>query len=199
MSAARGRRQAFRAFPHLWLGVVVLFLYVGVEVMAGDAIGIYGDGLVCPWTRRDCSRPTRWSPCWSANRGPVGHSEIHLAGALSRALGGVRRAVHDRRYLTSGYTSVGFIAALGFANAMMWPAIFPLAIKGLGRHTETGSALLIMAIAGGALLPYAFAVLKQPIDFQLAYALIAVPAICTFCTMGCVAIARVGGGQSREL
>jgi DHA3 family macrolide efflux protein-like MFS transporter len=35
---------------------------------------------------------------------------------------------------------------------MMWPAIFPLAIRGLGRHTRTGSALLIMAIAGGALI-----------------------------------------------
>jgi fucose permease len=43
--------------------------------------------------------------------------------------------------------SVGFVAALGFANAMMWPAIFPLAIKGLGRFTETGSALLVMGIA----------------------------------------------------
>ncbi len=78
--------------------------------------------------------------------------------------------------MTSGTTSVLFIASLGFANAMMWPAIFPLAIRGLGRHTETGAALLIMAIAGGALLPYAFALLKQSIDFQIAYAVLAVPA-----------------------
>src|SRR5690606_5010477 len=53
---------------------------------------------------------------------------------------------------THGYVSVGFVAALGFANAMMWPAIFPLAFRGLGRFTETGSALLIMGIAGGAIL-----------------------------------------------
>lgn len=78
--------------------------------------------------------------------------------------------------MTSGYLSVALIASLGFANAMMWPAIFPMAIRGLGRHTETGSALLIMAIAGGALMPYAFAVLKQSVDFQLAYAMIAAPA-----------------------
>ncbi len=90
--------------------------------------------------------------------------------------------------LTTGYTSVGFIAALGFANAMMWPAIFPLAIRGLGRHTETGSALLIMAIAGGALLPYGFALLKQHIDFQMAYAALAVPAylyILSYGAWGC--------------
>jgi len=32
-----------------------------------------------------------------------------------------------------------------------------------------------MAIAGGALMPYAFALLKQHVDFQLAYAVLAVP------------------------
>jgi fucose permease len=57
---------------------------------------------------------------------------------------------------TSGYTAVLFIALLGLANALMWPAIWPLAIEGLGRFTKTGSALLIMAIAGGALLPLVY-------------------------------------------
>ena len=47
-------------------------------------------------------------------------------------------------WATHGYVSVAFVALLGFANAMMWPAIFPLAIRGLGRFTETGSALLVM-------------------------------------------------------
>jgi fucose permease len=78
-------------------------------------------------------------------------------------------------YATHGYVSVGFVAALGFANAMMWPAIFPLAIKGLGRFTETGSALLIMGIAGGAIIPQLFAVLKQHHDFQLVFVALAVP------------------------
>jgi MFS transporter, FHS family, L-fucose permease len=78
-------------------------------------------------------------------------------------------------YATSGYTSVAFIASLGFANAMMWPAIFPLAIRGLGSRTEMASALLIMAISGGALMPYAFGLLKEHVDFQLAYLLLAVP------------------------
>ena len=76
---------------------------------------------------------------------------------------------------TSGAISVAFIAALGFANAMMWPAIFPLAIRGLGRHTETGSALLIMAVSGGAIMPWLFALLKTQIDFQLAYAALVIP------------------------
>jgi fucose permease len=58
---------------------------------------------------------------------------------------------------------------------MMWPAIFPLAIHGLGRLIERGSALLIMGIAGGAIIPQAFAVLRQTHDFQAVFALLMIP------------------------
>jgi MFS transporter, FHS family, L-fucose permease len=173
--ADTGDRSIF-SYPHLWLGVISLFFYVGVEVMAGDAIGIYGNSFGLPLD------DTKWFTSYTLAMMLAGYivglliipkfvsQERYLA--YSAVLGVLFTL---GAYLTTGYTSVGFIAALGFANAMMWPAIFPLAIRGLGRHTETGSALLIMAIAGGALLPFAFAVLKQHIDFQLAYALIAIP------------------------
>lgn len=163
--------------PHLWLGVACMFLYVGVEVLAGDAIGIYGTGFGL--TLDD----TKFFTSYTLIAMLLGY----VAG-----LALIPRFVSQERYLAlsaalgvmltiaattaSGMMSVAFIASLGFANAMMWPAIFPLAIRGLGRHTETGSALLIMAIAGGALIPYAFALLKETIDFQLAYAILAVPA-----------------------
>ncbi len=164
------------SFPHLWLGVLCLFLYVGVEVMAGDAIGTYGAGFHLPLGQ------TRFFTTFTLGAMLLGY----LAGlaliprfvsqqrylALSATLG-VLLAV--AAYATSGYVSVGLVAALGFANAMMWPAIFPLAIKGLGRHTEAGSALLIMGIAGGAIVPQLFVHLKQHIDFQLAFMLLVVP------------------------
>jgi MFS transporter, FHS family, L-fucose permease len=54
---------------------------------------------------------------------------------------------------TTGTTSVFFIVMLGFANAIVWPAIWPLAIHNTGKHIKTASSLLIMAIAGGATLP----------------------------------------------
>lgn len=165
------------SFPHLWLGVACLFLYVGVEVMAGDAIGVYGAGFGLPLDT------TRLFTSYTLAAMMLGYVAglivvprfVSQQGylALSAVLGAVLTLAAT---FTHGYVSVGFIAALGFANAMMWPAIFPLAIRGLGRHTETGSALLIMAIAGGALMPYAFAHLKQHIDFQIAYAAIALPA-----------------------
>src|SRR5690606_36686679 len=77
--------------------------------------------------------------------------------------------------LTHGYISVGFVAALGLANALMWPAIWPLAIEGLGKFTERGSALLIMGIAGGAVIPRLFASLKEHYDFQWTFFLIVLP------------------------
>jgi len=163
-------------YPHLWLGVLCLFLYVGLEVLAGDAIGIYGSGFALPLDA------TRLFTSYTLFAMLVGYvvgllliprfvSQQHYL-AISAALGVL---LSIGAYLTTGYVSVGFIASLGFANAMMWPAIFPLAIRDLGRHTETGSALLIMGVVGGALMPYAFGLLKQHIDFQLAYLALAVP------------------------
>src|SRR5262249_7720120 len=77
---------------------------------------------------------------------------------------------------TTGYVSVAFVAALGFANAMMWPAIFPLAILVLGRHTELGSALLIIGITGGPALPPVVLLRNSPYDFQVVLCRLMVPA-----------------------
>ncbi len=164
------------SFPHLWLGVLCLFLYVGVEVMAGDAIGTYGASFHLPLEQ------TRFFTSFTLGAMLLGY----VVGLVL-----IPRFISQQRYLavsavfgvlfafgaygTTGYTSVMFVAALGFANAMMWPAIFPLAIKGLGSHTERGSALLIMGIAGGAVVPQLFVHLKQHIDFQLAFLVLMVP------------------------
>ena len=69
-------------------------------------------------------------------------------------------------YFSTGYVSITLIALLGLANALMWPAIFPLAIDGLGKFTKTGSALLIMGIAGGAVLPIIYSSLKDKLHLS---------------------------------
>ncbi len=174
--AGGSERSSIFQFPHLWLGVLCLFVYVGVEVMAGDAIGTYGHGFDLPLDQ------TKMFTSLTLAAMLVGY----VVGLLL-----IPRVVSQSRYLsisavlgvlfsfgaflTHGYVSVAFVALLGFANAMMWPAIFPLAIRGLGRFTETGSALLVMGIAGGAIIPQAFAVLKQYLDFQLVFLLLMVP------------------------
>ena len=173
-AGARGDRLG--AYPHLWLGVLCLFVYVGVEVMAGDAIGTYGRGFGLPpdqtkmFTSFTLFAMLVGYVCGLALIPRFVSQQRYLA--LSAVLGVVFSLC---AYATRGYASVGFVAALGFANAMMWPAIFPLAIQGLGRLTEIGSALLIMGIAGGALIPQTFAILRERHDFQLAFAAIMVP------------------------
>jgi glucose/galactose transporter len=169
-TAAAGARRGVFAFPHLWLGVLCLFVYVGAEVMAGDAIGTYGAGFNLP------ADQTKFFTSFTLVAMLLGY----VAGLVL-----IPKYISQQRYLavsaslgvvlslcawaTQGYVSVGFVAALGFANAMMWPAIFPLAIRSLGEVTERGAALLIMGIAGGAIIPQAFAVLKQHHDFQLVF------------------------------
>jgi fucose permease len=64
--------------------------------------------------------------------------------------------------------AVFFVTLLGWANALMWPAIWPLALDNVGKYTKIGSALLIMGIAGGALIPPTYAKLGQSIGFQQA-------------------------------
>ncbi|CAD0312587.1 MULTISPECIES: sugar MFS transporter [Xanthomonas] len=174
--AAGVQKSSIFQFPHLWLGVLCLFVYVGVEVMAGDAIGTYGHGFNLPLDS------TKLFTSYTLGAMLVGY----IAGLVL-----IPRVISQARYLsvsavlgvlfslgallTHGYVSVGFVAALGFANAMMWPAIFPLAIRGLGRFTEIGSALLVMGIAGGAIIPQLFAILKQHYDFQVVFAALMVP------------------------
>lgn len=71
-----------------------------------------------------------------------------------------------------GYMSLMCLALLGTANALMWPALWPLAIQGLGKHTKLGSALIIMMISGGALIPLLYGNLADKMgNTQSAYAI----------------------------
>lgn len=163
-------------FPHLWLGAVCIFVYVGVEVMAGDAIGTYGKGFNIP------TDETKYFTSYTLAAMLLGYiiGLIAIPKYFSQqaalkysALLGILFTI--AAFLTKGYLSVAFVAALGLANALMWPAIFPLAIGGLGKFTEKGSAILIMGIAGGALIPKAFAAFKDEYGFQLVFFVLMVP------------------------
>jgi MFS transporter, FHS family, L-fucose permease len=141
-------------YPSLIFGVIALFLYVGVEVLAGDAIGTYGTSLNIPLSQ------SKYFTSYTMVSMVIGYilSIIVIPKYISQSKALSISAIVGMVFsafviLFSGYTSVLFLALLGFANAVMWPAIWPLAIEGLGKFTKLGSALLIMAIAGGALLP----------------------------------------------
>ncbi|HNE87628.1 MAG TPA: glucose/galactose MFS transporter, partial [Chitinophagales bacterium] len=73
---------------------------------------------------------------------------------------------------TSGKTTIICFMLLGFSNSVMWPAIWPLAIEKLGKFTKIGSALLVMGIVGGAVLPPFYASISEQLgSSQLGYAI----------------------------
>ncbi|MFO7620425.1 MAG: sugar MFS transporter [Bacteroidales bacterium] len=178
-------------FPHLILGVVALFFYVGVEVIAGDTIIRYGQSL---GVAMDSAKY---------------FTSLTLVAMIIGYLAGIALIP---KYLTQGNAlkictilgvifslgailtpshlvftmpfidlvtfkpldlvlpvTVLFVALLGLANALVWPAMWPLAISGLGRFTKTGSAMLIMAIAGGAILPLIYGKFADLFSTQTAY------------------------------
>jgi MFS transporter, FHS family, L-fucose permease len=174
-STQKGKTSLFE-FPHLLLGALCLFLYVGAEVMAGDAIGTYGKGF------NISSDETKYFTSFTLVAMLVGYliglttipKYLSQANALKySAISGI--IFTTAAFFTHGYLSVIFVAALGLSNALMWPAIWPLAISGLGKFTEKGSALLIMGIAGGAIIPKAFASFKTAENFQLVFFLLMFP------------------------
>jgi glucose/galactose transporter len=169
-SDAVNDKKTIFSFPYLWLGFITLFLYVGVEVMAGDIIQVYGKSI---GISLDIAKHfTTYTMIGMLVGYLVGIVAIPKYISQNTALKGsaILGVIFTLLAIfTSGYTSVLFIALLGLANALVWPAIWPLSIHGLGRFTQTGSALLIVGIAGGAVLPKIWAALGEQVGFKEAF------------------------------
>lgn len=153
-STEESNKKSIFQYPHLWLGVLTLFVYVGAEVIAGDSIIAYGISLGI--SGEEAKFFTTFTLIAMVLTYAVGvvlipkYLSQGLALKISAFLGVIFTICITQ---TDGFTSVLFVAALGIANALVWPAVWPLTLKGLGKHTKTASALLIMAIAGGAIIP----------------------------------------------
>lgn len=164
-------------FPYLIFGILAIYFYVGAEVIAGDTIGIYGQQQGIPLSlSKNLTALTLISMVIGYLAGILTiPSFVSQEKALTiSALSGIITTFFV--LITSGPLSVIFVALLGISNALMWPAIWPMSIKNLGKFTETASALLIMGIAGGATLPLIYGRLadSQLIGHQKAY-LILIP------------------------
>lgn len=141
-------------FPHLWLGVLTLFVYVGAEVIAGDTIIAYGISLGI--SGDEAKYFTTFTLLAMVATYALGVVLIpkYINQALALKASAILGIVFTFCIVfTTGFVSILFVAALGIANALVWPAVWPLTLKGLGKFTKTASALLIMAISGGAIIP----------------------------------------------
>jgi FHS family L-fucose permease-like MFS transporter len=155
-------RTSIWQYPYLLFGVISIFVYVGVEVIAVDTLIGYGNVLGFEFAE------AKFFASFTLFAMIVGYfvgifaipKYLSQSRALQifASLGVIFTIIAT---MTEGYTSILMIAALGFANSIMWPAIWPLAIDGLGKFMKTGSALLIMGIAGGALLPLLYGYLSD--------------------------------------
>ncbi len=145
-------KTSIMQFPHLILGVIALFFYVGVEVSAGDTIVSYALNMGLDSAEKYTSFTLGAMVCMYLLGAVLIPKVISQKFAL-QASGALGLLLAFGIIFTSGETSVMLVAALGLANALVWPAIWPLALEGLGKFTKTASALLVMAISGGALIP----------------------------------------------
>lgn len=142
-------------FPHLLLGLVSLLFYVGVETLAMASIVDYATSLNLP----DPQVYTSYTVIGMVIGYLVGVFFIPKYISQERAMficaiiGLVSSLLI---VLTPMNISIWFVAVLGLANSLMWPALWPLAMKDLGKFTKTGSSLLVMAIVGGAVFPLLF-------------------------------------------
>ncbi|MBD0851254.1 MFS transporter [Maribacter arenosus] len=176
---AAGKTSIFQ-FPHLLLGVVALFIYVGVETLPmvsiiGFAKAIFGD--------------TAQNLDSFAIYVPLGLVIGYIFGVLMIP-NFISQTAALRLFSWLGIVSVLLMiflpgeygiycmALVGFSNSLMWPAIWPLAIADLGKFTKTGASLLVMGIVGGAIIPLIFGYLIDLIkttelatvsDYQNAY------------------------------
>jgi FHS family L-fucose permease-like MFS transporter len=156
-------------FPHLLLGGLAIFFYVGVENIALVSINDYAIEI-------GLSSPEKFAVYTS-----VGYILGYLLGIIlipkivsqtnamkiNAALGIVSSLLI---VLLPGGISIYFVAILGLANSLLWPAIWPLALAGLGKFTKRGSSLMVMGIAGGGLLPPVLGLLKDHFSsYQQAY------------------------------
>jgi len=189
-SATATQKSSVLQFPHLVIGVLALFLYVGVEVISYDTFTGFGKYLGYSLdVSKHLATYTGYTlllgygiGIWAIPKYISQRKALVVACILSMLLvilsvtttgeAGLKTFTLVGQELSiPTHPAVWFFALLGFSNSVMWPAIFPMAIDGLGRFTKMGSALLIMAIVGGAILPPLYGRISElnGINVQTAY------------------------------
>ncbi|WP_036932927.1 N-acetylglucosamine MFS transporter NagP [Pseudoalteromonas sp. BSi20439] len=185
----KGEIRETLSHPNLVLGAIAIFLYVAVEVIAGDTIGTFAlslgienYGVMTSYTMMfmvfGYILGIMLIPKFISQQAALTASAVLgivitlcilfidaqsyvIANAILVPLGGAN--LPDALLL---------IAFLGLANAIVWPAVFPLALSGLGKLTSTGSALLVMGIAGGAFGPVLWGLLSGFTSLQTGYSVL---------------------------
>ncbi len=172
LKAFLATKKSIFDFPHLLLGVGVLFGYVGVETITLASIVDFASYL-------QMANPQVYTSLVVGCMVAGYICGIILIPKFISQLTALRFCVlfcainSILVLILPASIAIYLIALLGFGHSLIWSATWPLAISNLGRFTNKGSALLVMAIVGGAVLPLAFGVLKDSVgSMQNAYAIL---------------------------
>lgn len=147
-------------FPHLLLGALTLFIYVGVETVSLATAVDYAKALGL-----DNPDYYAWIPSIGMVLGYIcgiilipKYLSQDMAMRICACIGIVGSLAI---VLLPGAISIWAIFLMALGCSLMWPALWPLAMADLGKFTKSGSALLTMAIAGGAVVPTIFGFLQD--------------------------------------
>lgn len=166
-------------FPHLILGAIAIFLHVGAQIISVDTIINYALSMNIPLLE------AKSFPAYVLSATIIGYiigiitipTYLKQVNAL-RICTGLGIVLTFLITLSKGHItflghtasiSIWFVVLLGLANSLVWAAIWPLALDGLGRFTKLGASLLIMGLSGNALVPLIYGSIADNIGVQQAY------------------------------
>lgn len=169
-SAYANSRKSIWQFPHLLLGVLAVFFTVGVEYLALGTINDFAQNI-------GLSNPQNyvWLVSFAMILGylfgiifiPKYLSQTN-ALVISTILGLI---VTLMILILPESISIYLIPVLGLANALLWPAVWPLSIADLGKFTKSGSSLLLTGIIGAGIISLLFGLFAQEYSYRLAYSI----------------------------
>lgn len=154
--AGLGGAFALLKRPRLAFGVAAIFFYVGAEVSIGSVLANF---LESPDTLALDAKSAgeRVALYWGGAMvgrfiGAILLKHFSPGKVLALAALGAGTLTAVAATITGAGAGWSLIA-VGLFNSIMFPTIFSLAVEGLGEKAPQGSALLCMAIVGGAVLP----------------------------------------------
>jgi FHS family L-fucose permease-like MFS transporter len=172
--AKKAARSAWQ-FVHLRLGALAIFTYVGAEVAIGSLmINFLGQPSMGSMSHAAAAHYVQlyWG---GAMVGRLIGSAALLKVPTERALATVASvAALLVAIAIFGHGSIAMwaVVSCGLFNSVMWPCIFPLSVKGLGKFTSEGSGILVMMVVGGAVIPEIQGLLADRFGYQHSFAIV---------------------------
>ena len=176
---ANSGKTSIIQFPYTILGAIAIFLHVGSQVTGINTVIGYGQYLGLPLLE------AKVFPSYILGITMFGFLlGIVLIPKVIKHLSVLRICTISAVILTIffflvrgqvsflGHTvnlSIWFLVLLGLSNSLMWSAIWPLALNGLGRFTKMGGSILIMGLCGSAIIPIIYGYFADHYDLHLAY------------------------------